>query len=135
MDTNRHELGWEGESTLLHGPLVYEVVGCALEVMGEIGHGLNEKTYENSMIVEFGLRNISYDQQKEYDVLYKGVKVSKFIPDLVVDNAVIVDLKMIDRIGDHEKGQMLNCLHICRLQVGVILNFYRRKLEWQRLVL
>lgn len=135
MDTNRHELEWETEEPLLHGQLVYDVVGCAMEVLGEIGHGLNEKTYENSMVVEFGIRNISFDQQKEFPVIYKGVKVSKFIPDLLVHDSVIVDLKVIDRITDHEKGQMLNYLRICKLKVGVILNFYRRKLEWQRLVL
>ena len=135
MDTNRHESEGVGEHALLHGQLVYDVVGCALEVLGELGHGLNEKTYENAMVVEFGLREIPYDQQKKYDVRYKSVKVSEFIPDLLVENSVIVDLKTIDRIGDHERGQMLNYLRICQLKVGVILNFYRRKLEWQRLVL
>jgi len=135
MDTNRHELECAMESPLLYGPLVYDVVGCAFEVLGEIGHGLNEKTYENSMVVEFGLRGLIYDQQKEFDVRYKGVKVSKFIPDLLVDNTLIVDLKVIEKISDHEKGQMLNYLRICKLKVGVIFNFHRRKLEWQRLVL
>ncbi len=115
------ELEWEEEAPLLHGKLVYAIVGCALEVMNQLGHGLNEKTYENSLVVEFGLQGIPCEQQRKYDVRYKGVKVSEFVPDLIIADSVIVDAKVIERIGDHERGQMLN--------------FHRKKLEWQRLVL
>ena len=114
---------------------VYQVVGAAMEVLNELGHGLNEKLYENALVVEFGLRKIPFAQQPRFDVLYKQVKVGEYVPDLIVFNAVVVDTKVIDAITDHERGQRLNYRKITGLKVGVILNFKRAKLEWERIVL
>ena len=114
---------------------VFQIVGCAIEVLNALGHGLVEKPYENALAVEFGLRNISFQQQPAFDVLYKGHKVGLFIADLIAFDAVIVDTKVIDRITDHERGLMLNYLRIANLRVGVILNFKHAKLEWERIVL
>ena len=70
-----------------------------------------------------------------FDALYKGHKVGLFIPDLIAFDAVVVDIKVIDRITDHERGLRLNYLRITNLRVGVILNLKRAKLEWERIVL
>ena len=127
MNANKHELLLQKE--------VYAVVGCAIEVLNVRGHGLHEKVYENCLCVEFRLRNISYNQQERHQVLYKGELVGEYIPDLVVQQKLIVDTKTIDRITDHERGQMLNYLRITTLPVGIILNFKHARLEWERLVL
>jgi GxxExxY protein len=114
---------------------VYAIAGSAMEVLNGIGHGLNEKPYENALVVEFGLRKIPFRQQAGFDVLYKGCKVGTFIPDLIVFNQIVVDTKVIDCITDVERGQILNYLKITKLRVGVILNFKHPKLEWERIVL
>lgn len=114
---------------------IYAIVGCALEVHNEIGHGLYEKPYENALVVEFGLQNIPWKQQVRFPVLYKTVQVAQYIPDLIAFDHVVVDTKVIDRITDYELGQMLNYLRITGLKVGIILNFKRAKLEWKRVVL
>src|ERR1043166_3454260 len=112
---------------------VFLVVGCAIEVLNTLGHGIVEKPYENALVIEFSLRKIPFQPQPSFDVLYKGRKVGLFIPDLVAFNAVVVDAKVIDRITDHERGLMLNYLRITSLRVGVALNFKHSKLEWQRI--
>ena len=61
----------------------HKIIGCAFEVLNELGHGLNEKCYENSLMVEFGLQGISCSQQRQYQVLYKQKSVGLFIPDLI----------------------------------------------------
>lgn len=66
---------------------------------------------------------------------YKGVSVGEYVPDLVAFEAVVVDTKVVEAITDHERGQMLNYLRITGHPVGVILNFKRAKLEWERVVL
>ena len=114
---------------------VYQIVGCAMEVLNELGHGLHEKPYENALVVEFGLRGIPFIQQPRFDVLYKRIKVGEYVPDLTAFNALVVDTKVIEAIGDHERGRMMNYLRITGLKVGVILNFKRAKLEWERIVL
>jgi len=124
MDTNSGKLLAKEE--------VFQIVGSAIEVLNALGHGLLEKPYENALAVEFGLRKIPFQQQAVLDVLYKD---TRFIPDLIAFDTVVVDTKVIDRITDHERGLMLNYLRITKLRVGVILNFKHAKLEWERIVL
>ena len=123
------------EKKLLCRDEVYQVVGAAIEVLNGIGHGLHEKPYENALIVEFALRQIPYKQQPGYDVFYKGQRVGLFVPDLVVFEKMVVDTKVIDRITDFERGQMLDYLRITKVRVGIILNFKHAKLDWERMVL
>lgn len=113
----------------------FQIVGSAIEVLRELGHGLHEKPYENAIVVEFGLRGIPCIQQRRYDVIYKTVKVGDYVPDLIAHNQIVVDTKVIDAITNHERGQMLNYLKITGLKLGIILNFKRPKLEWERIVL
>jgi len=123
------------ESGLILKEEVHQIVGCAMEVLNVLGHGLLEKPYENALVVEFGLRQISYQQQKRFDVTYKNVKVGEYIPDLICFDQIVVDTRAIEGIGNQEIGQMLNYLSITGLKVGLILNFKRAKLEWKRIVL
>lgn len=127
MDANKREL--------IHKEEVFQIVGCAMEVLNMLGHGLLEKPYENALVVEFGLRGIECSQQPRFPVVYKGVKVGEYIPDLIVFGKIVVDTKTIDRITNLEKGQILNYLKITSLKVGLILNFKNPSLEWERVVL
>jgi GxxExxY protein len=127
MDTDPERLLFKDE--------VFQMVGCAIEVLNALGHGIVEKPYENALVVQFGLRQIPFKQQPAFDVLYKGQRVGACVPDRIVFNSIVVDAKVIDRITDHEPGLMLNYLRITALRVGVILNFKHRKLEWERIAL
>jgi GxxExxY protein len=127
MDTN--------EDKLLLKQEVFQIVSCAIEIINTLGNGLVEKPYENALVVEFGLRRNPFHQQPSFDVQYKGYKVGLFVPDLIAFDSVVVDTKVIDPITDHERGLMLSYLRITNLRVGVILNFKRAKLEWERIVL
>jgi GxxExxY protein len=120
---------------LMYEELTRSIVGAAMEVLNHLGHGLHEKPYENALVVELGLQKIPFKQQSSFDVMYKGVRVAEYIPDLIVDGSVIVDTKVIDAITDHEMGQMINYLKITGLKVGLIINFKRARLEWTRVVL
>ena len=136
MDTDeRPDLRRGGESKLLLKAETEKIIGFAFEVLNEVGHGLNEKIYENSLTVLFKLNNIVFDQQRRFPVHFRGVEVGEFVPDLMAFGSVIVDTKVIDRITDHERGQMLNYLRITKLRVGLILNFKNARLEFERVVL
>ena len=127
MNTDRHRL--------VHEERTRQIIGCSMEVLNTLGHGLLEKPYENALVVELGLKGIPYKQQPRFDVIYKGVKVGEYIPDLIVFDRIVVDTKVIEKIADLEIGQVLNYLKITGLKVGLILNFKRPKLEWKRIVL
>ncbi len=127
MDTNKHELLFKEE--------VYQVVGCAIEVLNTLGHGLLEKPYENALFVEFQQQGIPYTQQPRFPVIYKSVNVGEYIPDLIVFDKIIVDTKAIEKIGKNEKYQIINYLKIAVLRVGLLLNFKHAKSEWERIIL
>jgi GxxExxY protein len=128
MNTN-----WDSNKLLLKEE-VYQIVGCALEVLNGVGHGLHEKIYENCLVVEFKLRGIPYEQQRRFPVIYKTVQLGEYVPDLIAFGSVIVDTKTIDKITDDERGKMINYLRITNLRVGLLINFKHPKLEWERIV-
>jgi GxxExxY protein len=127
MDTNIHELVLKDD--------VYMIVGCAMEVINTLGHGLLEKPYENALVVEFGIKGIPCKQQSRFPVIYKRIQVGEYIPDLIAFDKIVVETKTIERITDIERGQVINYLKISGLRVGLILNFKHAKLEWERIVL
>lgn len=120
---------------IIRGKEVYEIIGCAMEVMNSVGHGYHEKPYENALVVEFGLRGIPFLQQPKFEILYKEVPVGIYIPDLIAYGDIIIDTKVIDRITDRERGQILNYMRTARCHAGLLINFRYAELEWERLVL
>jgi GxxExxY protein len=111
------------------------ILGCAFDVLNEVGHGLREKIYENALVVAFRHKGMPFDQQRKFPVLFAGETVGEFVPDLIVFDAVVADPKVIDQITEHERGQMLNYLRVTKKRVGLILNFKYARLQWERLVL
>jgi GxxExxY protein len=127
MDANERELIFKDE--------VYAIISCSFEILNGIGHGLHEKPYENALAVEFRHRSIPYEQQRVFPVVWRNTQVGEFIPDLIAYGKVVVDTKTIERITDIEHGQMLNYLRITNLPLGLIINFKKPKLEWERIIL
>jgi len=94
--------------------LVFKVVGAAMTVHNVIGHGLREKTYERALIVELQHQGIRYSQQSRYPIIYRDVKVDEYIPDLEVDDLIVVDTKVVEAIHNDDIGQIINYLKITK---------------------
>ena len=86
----------EPNRNLLYGEEVYNIVNCAFEVLNMLGHGLLEKPYENALCVEFMARQIPYEQQRRFNILYKNHKVGEFVPDLIAYGTIVIDTKTIE---------------------------------------
>ncbi len=110
------------------------LIGCAMEVHNQVGYGFHEKPYENAIVVECRKRGIQLEQQKRFPLWYKGEKIGEYIPDLIAFEKIIVDTKVIERIGRVEIGQMMNYLKMTGLKLGYILNFKHPRLEWKRVI-
>lgn len=116
------------------GDLTYRIIGCAMAVNTELGPGLREKPYENSLAIELE-HCIGFLQQPRFPIFYKDRPVGGCQPDLLVEDEVVVDCKAVNSIGAAEIGQMLNYLRIVKKSVGLILNFSGPKLDFKRVVL
>lgn len=106
-----------------------------MRVQKAVGHGYHEKIYENGLVVDLKENEVGFLQQPRFEVEYKGVKLGYYIPDLIIHGKIVLDTKIVDRITDHERGQMLNYLRLTKMRLGLIINFKHAKLEWERIVL
>jgi len=122
------------EDGLVHGGLTGKIIGAAMEVHSKLGPGFLESVYEEALAYEFQLQNIGFEKQKEVPVFYKNRQVKQFICDFLVDSRVIVELKAITEITEIEKLQVINYLKAGGFQVGLLLNFGQKSLEYKRLV-
>lgn len=105
-----------------------------MAVLNELGPGLNEKIYENSLIIELVERGVKVETQQQFSVHYKGHFVGKLIPDLVVEGKVIVDTKVVETFVEEHFAQVFSYLAIAELELGLLLNFRNSKLIWKRIV-
>lgn len=110
------------------------VIGCALEVHKTLGCGFLESVYEQALAVEFASRNLKFKRQCPIIVQYKGKIVGRFLADFVVEDCLIVELKVANRLSDIHNAQILNYLLASTHKVGLLLNFGSKSLQVQRLV-
>ena len=115
----------------------YELMGAAFEVHNEMGGGLREEIYQQSLEKELVLQNIPFTTKTEIDVFYKGQKLTtKYIPDLIVREQIIVELKAVAALVSDHEAQLMNYMRITRSPVGYLINFGPiGKLQYKRLVM
>jgi GxxExxY protein len=122
------------DGTILHQELTQDIIGAAFDVHNALGCGLLEKVYENALAHELGLRKHMVTPQKEFTVTYKDKEVGVYYADLVVDDSVVVEVKSVSALEDVHRAQLLNYLRISGIRVGMLLNFARPKLKFERLI-
>lgn len=119
---------------LIHEALSEQIIGAAMEVLNTLKPGLDEKLYENALIIELADRGHSISQQKQFKVEYKGREIGRLIPDMIVNELVIVDPKVVTAFNDTHLAQMTGYLALTGLRLALLLNFKNAKLEWKRVV-
>ena len=105
-----------------------------MAVLNELKPGLDEKLYENALVIELQSGGHTTEQQREYRVHYRGHFIGKLVPDLIVDGKVIADPKVVTAFSETHIAQMLGYLNITGLEVALLLNFKNARLEWKRVV-
>ena len=111
-----------------------EIIGAAMDVLNELRPGLDEKLYERAMIIELRRRGHTLSIQKTFPVFYRGELIGNLIPDLIIDDAVIVDPKVVACFTNTHIAQMLGYLNITGLNLALLLNFKNARLEWRRVL-
>jgi GxxExxY protein len=106
-----------------HQELTKSIIGIYYDVYNELGYGFLEKVYHNAMIIELKKRGFEIDNQKKLNVLYKNEIVGEYIPDIIVNNKVILEFKTVEYLLEIHENQLLNYLKATDCEVGIILNF------------
>ena len=119
---------------MLHEDITQDIIGAAMMLLNELKSGLDEKLYENALVIELLARGHTVEQQRAFPVHYRGQLVGCLVPDLNIDGMVIADPKVVAAFSDTHMAQMLGYLNITGLQVALLLNFKESKLQWTRVM-
>ena len=117
---------------LKHSTVTQTVLGCAFEVINELGAGFVESVYERSMLLALSQKGLSVSSQHPIQVSFRGVCVGDFYADLLVEGKVIVELKAAKAIAPEHQAQIINYLNATGIEVGLLINFGNPKLEYKR---
>jgi GxxExxY protein len=114
----------------------HAIIGAAMEVHSRLGHGFLESVYQEALALEFGLRGITFEQQFEARIVYRGdVLHATFRLDFVCFESVIVELKALKNVSPSDDAQCINYLKATGLGRCLLVNFGAPRLEFKRLVL
>jgi GxxExxY protein len=119
---------------LIHKELSEGIVGAAMKVLNTLKPGLDEKLYERALVIELRKRGHKADQQRQFPVYYEGENIGTLVPDLIVDDLVIADPKVVTAFNEAHIAQMIGYLNITDLKLALLLNFKNARLGWKRIV-
>jgi len=111
------------------------IIGCAFTVSNVLGVGFLEKVYENALSHEIRKKGLEVLQQHIVKVMYDGVVVGDYVPDLLVAGQVLVELKAVKALDEIHLAQCLNYLKATGLHVCLLINFGKSKIEIKRVAL
>ena len=113
----------------------FAIIGAAMEVHRQLGCGFLEPVYQEAMAQELTLRDVPSRREVELPIFYKGMKLhTTYRVDFVCYDSVIVELKALTKLGGVEESQILNYLKASGHEIGLLLNFGTRSLEYKRFI-
>jgi GxxExxY protein len=116
-------------------PRTYAIIGAAIEVHRQLGHGFLEAVYQEALAVEMQTHEIPFQRERELPVSYKGTQLRcAYRADFVCFEAVVVELKALRQLSGTEEAQIINYLKAAGLRTGLLLNFGAPLLEYKRFV-
>ncbi|CAM4006176.1 GxxExxY protein [Flavobacterium antarcticum] len=114
----------------------YKIIGLCMEVHRNLGPGLLEIIYKDALEIEFKENNIPFEREKEFLVEYKGkILPHKFNADFVVNEDIILEVKAIKEFSNEHIAQILNYIKLSNSEIGLLVNFQTKSLQYKRYVM
>lgn len=123
----------QSSKSFLHGDITEKILEAAFEVSKELGSGFLESVYKNAMVIALRAKGLKVEIEKPISVMFRGQLVGQFYADLFVDGKVIVELKAVSALTPEHSAQTINYLKATGIEVGLLINFGRPKIEYKRL--
>lgn len=117
--------------------LTHQIIGSAMKVHSARGSGFREDTFQRDLEERFTLDQLQYERQKllsVYDSMNSRVLIGYYIPDFIVENRVVVEIKALHGLNDSHLAQVIGYLAVSGCEVGLLLNFGQRSLDWKRVL-
>ena len=117
-----------------HSELTGKIIGCSMEVHKILGNGFQEVIYQRALAKEMALQRLSFEREFEMSIYYKNEEIGTRRVDFLVERVISVELKAITKLEDVHLAQAINYLEAYNLEVGLLINFGAKSLEFRRLI-
>ncbi len=115
--------------------LIYQVIGCCIEVHKELGPGFIESVYHRAMEVELAHQGIPFETQQKIELHYRGRRVGRHRLDLIIAGRLVIELKAVEELAKKHYAQIRSYLKAARKEVGLLVNFAEYQLDPRRVEL
>jgi GxxExxY protein len=122
------------ETTLKYGDVTEAIIGCAMKVHQKMKNGFVENVYQRCLAIEFEKKGLSFAQEREVNIFYEEIWVGKRRVDFLVEEKIVVEIKALTELTDVHLAQGLNYLEAHNLEVGLLINFGSKSLQFKRLI-
>lgn len=122
------------EEQYKYSGLTGKIIGCAMEVHKILGNGFQEVIYQRALAMEMDLQNVSFSREYEMPIFYKGGQIGTRRVDFLVEEKISVEIKAITKLEDVHLAQAINYLEAYNLEIGLLINFGAKSLEFKRLI-
>ena len=122
----------QGSNNLLHGDLTRRIIGCAMRVHSALGNGFQEVIYQRALAIEMNFEGLHFEREKEMPISYRSQNIGTRRVDFFVEDLIMVELKAIVKLGDVHLAQAINYLEAYGMEIGLLINFGARSLEFKR---
>ncbi len=117
----------------LYNNITETILGCCFDVMNELGSGFLESVYRNALVLSLNEKGLRVAPEKRFEVIFRQKTIGVYIADLIVEEAVLVELKCCEKTLPEHQAQIINYLKVSGVLVGLLVNFGNRKLDYHRL--
>ena len=114
--------------------ITHKIIGCAMGVHSKMGNGFQELIYQRALAIEFFKAGLAFEREREMPVVYMGEQIGTRRADFLVENCIMVELKAIDNLEDVHIAQVLNYLEAYDLEIGLLINFGAKSLQFKRMI-
>ncbi len=114
--------------------LSYKIVGAAFAVFNELGWGLPEKDYQRALCIEFKKNGVSFEKEVYIPLEYKDEKISKYFADFIIEKKILVELKVVSKLGYTNAKQVLTYLNSANIKLGILVYFTKDGIKYRRII-
>lgn len=115
-----------------HEDLTQKIIGCAMQVHRTMGNGFQEVIYQRALAIEMQFQGLSFEREKEMDIFYRGENIGARRVDFFVEGCIMVELKAVIQLEDVHLAQAMNYLEAYGMEIGLLINFGARSLQFKR---
>jgi len=116
-----------------HEALTHTIIGCAMEVHKALGNGFQEVVYQRALSIEMQMKGLDFEREKVMDIHYRGFEIGTRRVDFFVESKVMVELKAVSNLEDVHLAQAMNYLEAYDMEIGLLINFGAKSLQFKRL--